>query len=61
MLTNNLPSHLTKLVVAPRPVELVLADGGLTTLTLILPPLEDLTEMTALREVQFSQKRVGGC
>jgi tetratricopeptide (TPR) repeat protein len=58
MLTNNLPSHLTKLVVAPRPVELVLADGGLTTLTLILPPLEDLTEMTALREVQFSQKEL---
>jgi tetratricopeptide (TPR) repeat protein len=56
MLTNNLPIQRENLVVAPRPIELVLSEDGLTPLTLILPPLEDMAEMNAHRTMNFSLK-----
>lgn len=56
MLTDQLPSENANLVVVPRPIELVFADNGLSSLTLILPPLEDMAEMDSLRRVHFSLK-----
>ena len=56
MQTNNLPVEHNNLSVIPRPIELVFADDGLSPLTLILPPLEDLAEIGTLRTNQFSLK-----
>lgn len=56
MLTNNLPIQRDKLEVTPRPVELMFAEDGLAPLTLILDPLEDLAEMNAHRQMNFSLK-----
>lgn len=56
MLTNNLPVQHENMVVAPRPIELIFAEYGLTPLTLILQPLEDIAEMNAYSTVNFSLK-----
>ena len=56
MLTNQLPAKNTDLVVLPRPIELVFSENGLSSLTLILPPLEDMADMDALGKVHFSLK-----
>ena len=58
MLTDKLPEQPTNLAVAPRPIELVLAEDGLAPLTLILPPLSDLKEMRALKRINYSLKEI---
>lgn len=56
MLTNNLPSPRENLEVTPRPIELMLAEDGVSPLTLILQPLEDIAEMQVYSKVSFSLK-----
>jgi tetratricopeptide (TPR) repeat protein len=56
MLTDRLPNQRTDLVVAPHPIEVVLADDGLAPLAIVLPPLEDMREMRVLGRLHFSLK-----
>jgi tetratricopeptide (TPR) repeat protein len=56
MLINNLPTPRENIKVTPRPIELVLAEDGLTPLILVLEPLEDIAEMHAQSDVSFSLK-----
>lgn len=44
------------LTVTPSPLEIVLAEEGVVPVTLVLPPLEDILEMQALKNTHFSLK-----
>lgn len=54
MLANKVPEERANVIVARRPIEVVLAEDGATPLSLVLPPLEDLMEMRALQHTHFS-------
>lgn len=56
MLANNLPQKRENLEVTPRPIELMLAEDGINPLTLILQPLEDISEIQAHSKMNFSLK-----
>lgn len=56
MITSNLPTRRKNLEITPRPIELVLSEDGARPLTLILQPLEDITEMQAHSKLNFSLK-----
>lgn len=46
------------LTVTPFPLEIVIAEDGVVPVTLVLPPLEDILEMQALKNTQFSLKEL---
>lgn len=56
MLTNNLPAQRENIEITPRPIELVLAEDGVSPLAIILQPLEDIAEMKAYSKMDFSLK-----
>lgn len=56
MIADRIPREPRELIVARRPVELVLMEDSGAGLALILPPLEDLIEMRSLRDTQLSLK-----
>jgi tetratricopeptide (TPR) repeat protein len=54
MLARNLPSSSKTLDVVPQSIPVVLAEGGGQALALILPPLDDLAEISELRTRLYS-------
>lgn len=54
MLANKLPEEQANVIVVSRPIEVVLTEEGVTPLSLVLPPLEDLMDMRALQHASFS-------
>lgn len=54
MLTPQLPENQKALVVPPQPVRVVLAEDSSHTLAMVLPPIDDLVEMSEFRSQNFS-------
>ncbi len=56
MLENNLPQSDKDIVVGRIPIEITISDEGWMPLSLVLPSLEDILEMKALKNMHFSLK-----
>lgn len=56
MLNSIVPDGNKSLEVARAPLEVCVTDDQLTTITLVLPPLEDILEMSLLKHQNFSIK-----
>ncbi|MEI6545286.1 MAG: hypothetical protein WCL60_17355, partial [Methylococcales bacterium] len=56
MLENNLPQTDKDIVVGRIPIEIIIEDEGLMPLSILLPSLEDILEMKALKNTHFSLK-----
>lgn len=56
MLTPSVDSPETPFSVTPTPVEVVIEEDGGVGVTIVLPPLEDILEMQALKKTHFSLK-----
>lgn len=54
MLTDNIPKGETEIAVAPEHVHVVVAEDGSQPLALVLPPLEDIAEIDALKSCLIS-------
>jgi tetratricopeptide (TPR) repeat protein len=57
MIKPEMPSEQQTIEVKPQDVTLILAENGSRALTFVLPPLEDLAEMEALKDAHFSIRR----
>lgn len=58
MLSTLVESSEKPLTVTPSPLEIVIAEEGAVPVTLMLPPLEDILEMQALKNTHFSLKEL---
>lgn len=54
MINAELPAEQRSVTVAKQPIEVVLSEDGSSPLSLVLPPDEDMAEMSALRATHFS-------
>lgn len=57
MINDNIPDGQINVLVVPEPVELVLNEDGASPLSVVLAPIEDLREMSALAGNGFSIKK----
>ncbi|NML43188.1 tetratricopeptide repeat protein [Ramlibacter sp. G-1-2-2] len=59
METNDQNSEVKALVVEPSPVEVVINEDGVSPLSLVMPPYEDMADIEALKGKHFSIKNWG--